>query len=132
MTIAYHDACHLAHAQQIRSQPRDLLRAIPGLQLREINEPEICCGSAGVYNLLQPEAAAELRDRKSRHVWQTGADLVVSSNPGCLLQISTGLEDAGHVIPTAHLIELLDASISGIEPWIRSPGQAEERVRKSR
>lgn len=116
LRVAYHDACHLQHAQRVRQQPRRLLQSIPDLELREIAEPEICCGSAGIFNLLQPKAATELRDRKTRHLLETGADLVVSSNPGCLLQISTGLEDAGHPMPTLHLVELLDASIRGTQP----------------
>ena len=105
------------HAQRVRQPPRRALQSIPQLEVCEIAEPEICCDSTGIYNLVQPQAAAELRDRKTRHLLQTGADLVVSSNPGCLLQISIGLEDAGHVIPTVHLIELLDASIRGVQPF---------------
>ncbi len=106
--IAYHDACHLQHAQRVRAQPRRLLASIPGVEIREIAEPELCCGSAGVYNLLQPEAARELRDRKVRNLLATGADLVVSSNPGCLLQIADGLEAAGRPMRVAHLMEVMD------------------------
>jgi glycolate oxidase iron-sulfur subunit len=114
MTVAYHDACHLAHAQGIRAQPRELLKAIPGLEVREIADPEICCGSAGVYNLLQPEAAAELGDHKARNVSATGADLLVAANPGCSLQIATALRRRGQEIAVAHTAEVLDASIRGI------------------
>lgn len=117
LRVAYHDACHLQHVQRVRLPPRRVLQSIPQLEICEIVEPEICCGSAGIYNLVQPEAATELRDRKTRHVLQVGADLVVSSNPGCLLQIANGLEDSGHVIPVVHLIELVDASIRGVQPW---------------
>ncbi|MFD0891314.1 (Fe-S)-binding protein, partial [Streptosporangium algeriense] len=85
LTVAYHDACHLAHAQGIRAQPRALLSAVPGLRLVEIAESSICCGSAGTYNLLQPEAARDLGDRKAERVLATGADLLVSANPGCTL-----------------------------------------------
>ena len=110
-TIAYHDACHLQHAQRVKTQPRKVLATIPGLDMREIGEADICCGSAGVYNLLEPEAAAALRDRKVGHVIHTGCDVLVSSNPGCLLQIASGLEAAGRPMKTLHLVELLDAAI---------------------
>src|SRR5262245_11782825 len=110
-TVAYHDACHLQHAQRVKAAPRQVLATIPELQVREIGEPEICCGSAGVYNLLEPAAAEALRDRKVAHVTQTGCEVLVSSNPGCLLQIASGLEAAGRPVRTMHLIELLDASI---------------------
>jgi glycolate oxidase iron-sulfur subunit len=114
MTVAYHDACHLAHAQGIRAQPRALLKDIPGLEVREIADPEICCGSAGVYNLLQPEAAAELGDHKAKNVSATGADLLVAANPGCSLQIATALRRRGEEMAVAHTAEVLDASIRGI------------------
>lgn len=110
--VAYHDACHLQHAQGVRMPPRRLLQAIPGVELREIAESEICCGSAGIYNLLEPEAANQLRDRKVQNIMRTDADVIVSSNPGCLLQIATGFEDAGRAIPIMHLVELLDRSIT--------------------
>jgi glycolate oxidase iron-sulfur subunit len=113
VTVAYHDACHLAHAQGVRSQPRALLSAIPGLELREISEGDICCGSAGTYNLLQPEAARELGDRKAGFVRQTGAELLVAANPGCSLQISGALRRQGHEIAVAHTVQVLDASLSG-------------------
>ena len=111
MSVAYHDACHLQHAQGVRAQPRQLLNAIPGLELREIAEPELCCGSAGIYNLLEPKAAGQLRDRKVQHIMRTEPDLLVSSNPGCLLQIATGFEKAGRQVPILHLVQLLDRSI---------------------
>jgi len=110
--VAYHDACHLQHAQGVRAAPRQLLRAIPGIQLNEVPEPEICCGSAGIYNLLEPDAANQLRDRKVRNILSTKPDLLVSSNPGCLLQISTGFQEDGTSVPVMHLVELLDRSIS--------------------
>ncbi len=121
MTIAYHDACHLAHAQGVRLQPRELLNAIPGLEIKEIADPEICCGSAGVYNLLQPESAGELGDRKARNVSATGAELLVAANPGCSLQITTALRRRGEEIAVAHTAEVLDASIRGTgkEPLTR-------------
>ena len=114
LSVAYHDACHLAHAQGVRAQPRALLSGIPGLEVREIADPEICCGSAGVYNLLQPEAADELGDRKAANVAATGADLLVAANPGCSLQIATAMRRRGERIPVAHTAEVLDASIRGI------------------
>jgi glycolate oxidase iron-sulfur subunit len=113
LRIAYHDPCHLQHAQGVRDAPRQLLRSIPGVEVVEIQESEICCGSAGMYNLLQPDAADELRDRKVRNIIDTKANLIVSGNPGCLLQISSGLRQAGREVPTSHLVEVLDASITG-------------------
>jgi glycolate dehydrogenase iron-sulfur subunit len=110
--VAYHDACHLQHAQGVRVQPRRLLQGIPGIEVREIAESEICCGSAGIYNLLEPEAATDLRDRKVQNILRTEADLIVSGNPGCLLQIATGLEAAGRPIRIMHLVELIDRSIT--------------------
>ncbi len=111
LKAAYHDACHLQHAQGVRAQPRRLLQAIPGLTVREIGESEICCGSAGIYNLLEPEAATALRDRKVQNILKTDAEAIVSSNPGCLLQISTGLDAAGRPMRIMHLVEVLDQSI---------------------
>jgi glycolate oxidase iron-sulfur subunit len=111
VTVAYHDACHLQHAQRVRAAPRRVLQTIPGLELREVPESDICCGSAGIYNLLEPDAAAALRDRKVQNVLKTGADVVVSGNPGCTMQIASGLDAAGRRMPSRHTIELLDASI---------------------
>jgi glycolate oxidase iron-sulfur subunit len=110
--IAYHDACHLRHAQGIHQQPRKLLSEIPQLEIAEIAEPTLCCGSAGVYNLLQPEPARQLGDRKVRHLLDVGSQAVVSANPGCLLQLMSGLRRHGErILPAFHMIELLDASI---------------------
>jgi glycolate oxidase iron-sulfur subunit len=113
VTAAYHDACHLAHAQRITRQPRELLRAIPGLTLVEVPDAGTCCGSAGVYNLLQPEAASELGARKAESVQSTGASLLISANPGCSLQIACALAERGQDIAVAHTAEVLDASIRG-------------------
>jgi glycolate oxidase iron-sulfur subunit len=113
VTVAYHDACHLGHAQGIRAQPRALLAEIPGLELREIAEPEICCGSAGVYNLLQPEPALALGDRKAGNVAASGAEVLATANPGCLMQIRSALGRAGDPMRVVHPVELLDASIAG-------------------
>ncbi|HLK94473.1 MAG TPA: heterodisulfide reductase-related iron-sulfur binding cluster [Nocardioidaceae bacterium] len=116
VTVAYHDACHLAHAQGVRTPPRALLGAIPELTVMEIGEGGMCCGSAGVYNLLNPRPARQLGDRKAEHVAATGADLLVTANPGCLLQISSALSRAGTSMSTAHTVEVLDASIAGHPP----------------
>jgi len=112
--VAYHDACHLQHAQKIRSQPRTVLSGIPDLEILEIPEAAVCCGSAGIYNLVQPETAAELGDRKAGHVASTNPDMVVSGNPGCLLQLQSSLARAGRSLPVRHGIELVDASIRGV------------------
>jgi glycolate oxidase iron-sulfur subunit len=114
MTIAYHDACHLGHAQRIRSQPRQLLRGIPGLTLKEIADADLCCGSAGIYNILWPEPARELGDRKAANVLATGAELLVTANPGCLMQIGSSVQRRGEEIALAHTVEVLDASIRGV------------------
>jgi glycolate oxidase iron-sulfur subunit len=116
ITVAWHDACHLGHAQGIRAQPRTALRAIPGIEVREIGEAEICCGSAGIYNLVEPEPAAELGDRKAANVLATGAELLVTSNPGCLMQIRTALERRGERLAMAHVAEVLDAAVRGADP----------------
>jgi glycolate oxidase iron-sulfur subunit len=111
MKVAYHDACHLAHAQGVRAQPRELLRQVPGLELVEPAEWEICCGSAGVYNLFQPEPAAELGERKARNLLDTDAEAVAAANPGCALQITTHTARLGRPLPVYHPLELLARSI---------------------
>jgi glycolate oxidase iron-sulfur subunit len=111
--VAYHDACHLAHAQRIRAQPRALLRAIPGLELLELDS-DSCCGSAGVHNLLEPDSAREIGLRKVESVLAVDPELLVSANPGCTLQIQMLLRERGKDIRTAHPIEVLDASIRGV------------------
>ena len=114
LVAAYHDACHLSHAQGVRLPPRQLLAAIPDLELREIAEADICCGSAGVYNLFQPDAARDLGDRKARHVLGTGAEVLVTANPGCLLQIQAAALRTGHSLALAHTVQVIDASIRGV------------------
>jgi glycolate oxidase iron-sulfur subunit len=111
----YHDACHLGHAQGITAAPRQLLACVPELEVREIPEAGMCCGSAGVYNLLQPEAAGELGQRKAQSVLSTGAELLISANPGCSLQIASALKSQGETIAIAHTAEILDASIRGVQ-----------------
>jgi glycolate oxidase iron-sulfur subunit len=114
--VAFQESCHLGHAQRVRDEPRSLLRSIPGLELVEPAEQELCCGSAGIYNLVQPDAARTLGDRKAGKVLATEPDLYVSANPGCLLQVSAALRRAGRPLPAAHPVELLDASIRETAP----------------
>ncbi|MDX6743472.1 (Fe-S)-binding protein [Actinocorallia sp. A-T 12471] len=116
LTAAYHDACHLAHGQGVRAQPRALLRGIPGLEIREIADPDVCCGSAGTYNLFQPEAAAELGDRKAEQVAATRAELLIAANPGCTAQIAAALARGGAPMAVAHPAQVLDASLRGLGP----------------
>jgi len=116
LRVAYQDSCHLQHAQGVRSQPRALLGRIPGLQVVEIPEASVCCGSAGIYNLVQPETASALGDRKAQLILPLETDLVATGNPGCLLQMASALARSGKEIPVVHTIELLDASIRGAEP----------------
>jgi glycolate oxidase iron-sulfur subunit len=111
LRAAYHDACHLAHAQKVRAQPRELLRGIPGLELLEPAEWELCCGSAGIYNLLQPEAAEKLGARKAENLRATGAEAIAAANPGCALQIGRHLD-----LPIYHPMTLLDLSLRGATP----------------
>lgn len=115
LAIVYQDACHLLHGQRIADPPRDLLRAIPGVTLREPIDAALCCGSAGVYNMLQPETAEELGQQKVQNLVNTGADLIASANPGCSLQIRKHLALAGRSIALLHPIELLDYSIRGVQ-----------------
>jgi glycolate oxidase iron-sulfur subunit len=113
LRVAYHDACHLVHVQGVRQQPRALLQSIPGLELIEVRtEPDVCCGSAGIYNLIQPQAAAELGERKARHLLETGAEAVAAGNPGCTAQLDLHLRRLGHELPIYHPVELLSRSIS--------------------
>lgn len=112
LRVAYHDACHLAHAQGVREQPRELLRGIPGIELVEPAEWEICCGSAGIYNFVKPEPAAELGRRKAESLLATGADAVVAANPGCAVQIAAHARELGHPIEVLHPIELLARSVA--------------------
>ncbi len=112
-TVTYHDACHLCHAQQVRSQPRQLLALIPGLNLVPLDETEICCGAAGTYNLTQPEMSGRLGRRKADHIAATGATLVATGNVGCILQIARHLKERGGDVQVAHPIDLLDKAYRG-------------------
>jgi glycolate oxidase iron-sulfur subunit len=115
LRVAYHDACHLAHAQGVRSAPRQLLQAIPQLELVEVGaERDVCCGSAGIYNLVQPEAAAELGARKARHLIDTGAQAIAAGNPGCSAQLDMHLRQLGCPLPILHPVELVSRSIAAV------------------
>jgi len=114
LRVTYQEPCHLAHAQRISQQPRDLLRAIPALELVEMPEAALCCGSAGTYNLTQPQMAARLQSRKIANIQATNADLVVTANPGCWLQVHAGLRQTGSTTGVIHIIDLLDASLRGL------------------
>jgi glycolate oxidase iron-sulfur subunit len=105
--VTYHEACHLCHGQKITAQPREVLRAIPNLKLVELAESTWCCGSAGIYNLIQPEMANDLLQRKLRHIRSTGASIVATANPGCLLQIINGAKKQGLPVRVVHPITLL-------------------------
>ena len=114
LTVAYQDSCHLRHAQRLPAAWRPVLERIPALTVVEPAEQDICCGSAGIYNVVQPEAARALGDRKAAHVVATGADVYASANPGCLVQVSQALGRAGRPLPAFHPVELLDASLRGL------------------
>lgn len=114
--IVYQDACHLRHAQQIQKEPRELLRKIPGLEICEIREPNICCGAAGSYNLVEPEMSDRLANRKIDHILEQSPDAIVSGNIGCSMQLQAMLKQRGLDIPVVHPVELLDASIQG-QTW---------------
>jgi glycolate oxidase iron-sulfur subunit len=113
LRVAYHDACHLAHAQGVRAEPRRVLQSIPGISIVPIAESEICCGSAGIFNLVQGEMAAELGHRKASHISQAEPDVVVTTNPGCILQIQAAARRRGDRYQVLHLVELLDAALRG-------------------
>jgi glycolate oxidase iron-sulfur subunit len=117
LRVAFQDSCHLRHAQRIQSEPRAALTAIPGVELVEPGEQEICCGSAGIYNIVQPAAARELGDRKARRILDAKPTVYASSNPGCLVQVTAALRRAGRPLPAFHPIELVDASIRGVGTW---------------
>jgi glycolate oxidase iron-sulfur subunit len=117
LRVAFQDSCHLKHAQRIEREPREALRAIPGLTLLEPGEQEICCGSAGIYNIVQPEAARELGARKAERVLETRPQAYASANPGCLVQVTAALRRAGNPLPAFHPVELVDASIRGVGAW---------------
>ena len=114
LRVALQDSCHLLHAQGVSGDVRTALGRVPELEIAEAREQELCCGSAGIYNLVQPEAAAELGRRKAGRILETNADAYVSANPGCLIQVSAGLRAEGAPLPALHPMEVLDASVRGI------------------
>ncbi|MBA2396279.1 MAG: 4Fe-4S dicluster domain-containing protein [Ktedonobacteraceae bacterium] len=107
-TVAYHDACHLLHGQKIKQQPRELLKMIPGLTLVTLKESDWCCGSAGIYNITNQEMGNQLLERKMDHVAETGAEIIATGNPGCMMQIALGMHERGLPMEVMHPIELLD------------------------
>ena len=115
LRATYHDPCHLAHGQQVRAQPRALLGAVPGLELVDLAEAEMCCGSAGIYNLTEPAMAQRLLERKLRHVEATGARAVVTANPGCILQLAAGLGARRADVEVLHVVEVLDRAYAAAE-----------------
>ncbi len=108
LKVVYHDACHLAHGQNIRKQPREMLTRLAGVEVLPIAESEFCCGSAGIYNIVQPEMAARLLERKVKNILAADGDIVATGNPGCLIQIRAGIEQQRDDLPVVHTIELLD------------------------
>jgi glycolate oxidase iron-sulfur subunit len=115
LKVTYHDPCHLAHGQKVRREPRALLSAVPGLTAVELHESEMCCGSAGLYNLTEPEMARQLLARKMRHLEATGADAVVTANPGCILQIATGVRERGLPLRVLHIVQVLELAYQAAE-----------------
>jgi len=115
MTVSYQDPCHLAHAQRVRNQPRELLRAIPGLRLVEMEGADRCCGSAGIYNITHPGMSRRLLEEKMRALAETGAKAVIAPNPGCMLQLRYGARAFGPALPVYHLMDLLDRSYNQAE-----------------
>jgi glycolate dehydrogenase iron-sulfur subunit len=113
LRVAYHDACHLRHAQRVVLEPRAVLTRIPELELVEPADQELCCGSAGIYNVVQPHTARELGERKAANVAATAPDVYAAANPGCLVQVSAALRRAGRRLPALHPVELVDASLQG-------------------
>jgi glycolate dehydrogenase iron-sulfur subunit len=115
MRVAYHDSCHLQHAQRVRTQPRAQLAAIPGIELLDLPEAALCCGSAGIYNLVQSNTADQLADRKAQHISTAQPDVVATGNVGCMLQIAAALDRKGQKTPVVHTIQLIDASLRGVK-----------------
>lgn len=128
LRVAYHDACHLAHAQSVRAEPRELLRSIPGVELVEPAEWELCCGSAGIYNITRPDAAAELGARKADNLLATGAAVIAAANPGCTLQIAAHLQRKGQPLEIVHPMQLLARSIAGGDAGVAGRGRRLRRL----
>jgi len=116
LRVTYQDACHIAHAQRIKDAPRKIIKQIPGIEFTELPESELCCGSAGIYNMVQPEMSQGLLERKLSKLIETPVDYLVAGNPGCLLQIQKGINKNGLKVKTAHPVELLDWAYRGSSP----------------
>ena len=114
--VTYDEPCHLLHGQSVKEQPRKVLQSIPGLELIELTESEWCCGSAGIYNITQPELSQEILERKMAHIAETDADIVATGNPGCLLQIQLGIQKHDLPMKAMHPVNLLDCAYRGIAP----------------
>ena len=129
-TVTYQEPCHLAHAQRISTQPRQLLAAVPGLTLVEMRESSLCCGSAGIYNLIRREMANDLGDRKAKHVLETPANDVVTANPGCAMQLRSSLQRNGSQMRVRHIVDVLDEAYGGAKSkcaWVKRPAPATNR-----
>ena len=120
-TVTYHESCHLCHGQKVTAQPRQLLKTIPNLVLVELPESSWCCGSAGIYNLIQPQMADALLERKLKHIRSTGAPVVATGNPGCLLQIINGAHRQGWNLRVAHPVTLLAEAYRRDNPAALNP-----------
>jgi glycolate dehydrogenase iron-sulfur subunit len=130
-TVAYHDACHLFHGQKVKQQPRDLLRAIPGLTIVPLKEAEWCCGSAGIYNITNQEMAAQLLERKMKNIAATGAQVIATGNPGCMMQIALGARERGMALQLMHPVELLDEAYRAAGLYVPGlPERVNNRGRK--
>jgi Fe-S oxidoreductase len=114
--VTYQDSCHLVHAQKVRNAPRELLRAIPGLELVEMTAPDRCCGSAGIYNITQTEMSRRVLDEKMLDVMSTNCDVVSTANPGCMLQLDLGVRLSGGSQEVVHVVELLDRAYRAETP----------------
>ncbi len=132
-TVAYHDACHLAHGQKIRQQPRQLLKAIPGVRLVDLKEADWCCGSAGIYNITNQDMAAQLLERKMNNIAATGAEVIATGNPGCMMQIALGARQRGMNLEVVHPIQLLDEAYraGGLYAMPTRDIAAEQRQKRS-
>jgi len=113
-SVTYQEPCHLVHAQRIRRQPRALLQAVPGLELREMVDSSLCCGSGGIYNVTRPHESHELRARKLDHAVKTGASIIVTANPGCYIQLRRGATECGSSIGVMHIVEVLDQATAPV------------------
>ena len=131
-TVAYHDACHLAHGQKIKQQPRQLLKAIPGVTLVDLKEADWCCGSAGIYNLTNQEMATQLLERKMKNIAATGATIIATGNPGCMMQIALGARERNMNLKVVHPVQLLDEAYQAGRLYNASTKNIAENTRRQR